>query len=112
MSLISHTLSSLVAPIVVAGGAAVLPPKPADPPKPLSRPKRLRATHTFNPTSPKMLFLEAGDEITFVEEKDSNWWRCRTVDGRVGLAPTNYLQELPPTKFCAIASFAGTSTLT
>jgi uncharacterized protein YgiM (DUF1202 family) len=83
---------------------------PAAPPAPKNTtptiPKRMRVVHEFEGSGRK-ISLQAGDEVVVLDEVDANWWQVRTTDGRVGLAPTNYLQVMPPVMFRAISTFTG-----
>ncbi|VDQ09443.1 unnamed protein product, partial [Trichobilharzia regenti] len=41
------------------------------------------------------LSLHRGDVIEVISRDDENWWRGRTSDGRSGLFPSNYVDDLP-----------------
>ncbi|ODV87019.1 hypothetical protein CANARDRAFT_185428, partial [[Candida] arabinofermentans NRRL YB-2248] len=64
-------------------------------------PKKLefaRALFDFNPENEDMeLKLKKGELIAILSKIDSdgeesNWWRCRSRDGRIGFVPYNYLE--------------------
>ncbi|CAH8641135.1 unnamed protein product [Heterobilharzia americana] len=41
------------------------------------------------------LSLHRGDVVEVINRDDENWWHGRTSDGRCGLFPSNYVDDLP-----------------
>lgn len=81
----------------------------AQPPLNLGRPgeaidpKKLefaRSLYNFNPEDDKMeLALKKGDLVAILSKNSptgepSQWWRCRSRDGRIGFVPYNYLEMI------------------
>ena len=42
--------------------------------------------------------FDSGEVITNIEKPDSNWWQGETQDGKFGLFPANYVEEIDPSK--------------
>ncbi|VEU23520.1 DEKNAAC104666 [Brettanomyces naardenensis] len=70
-------------------------------------PKKLefaRTMYNFNPENEDSeLALQKGDLIAILSKvgpngETSNWWRCRSRDGRIGFVPYNYLQVIKRAK--------------
>ncbi|QPG75371.1 hypothetical protein FOA43_002724 [Brettanomyces nanus] len=66
-------------------------------------PKKLefaRVMYNFNPENEQMeLGLKKGDLVAILSKsgpngEPSNWWRCRSRDGRLGFVPYNYLEVI------------------
>eukprot|EP01102_Stenamoeba_stenopodia_P019360 TRINITY_DN7297_c0_g1_i1.p1 TRINITY_DN7297_c0_g1~~TRINITY_DN7297_c0_g1_i1.p1 ORF type:complete len:937 (+),score=336.38 TRINITY_DN7297_c0_g1_i1:194-3004(+) len=61
-------------------------------------PLRARALYDFNRTTASELSFNFNDELVITEKLEGGWWRAE-LNGKTGLVPKNYLQELtsPPT---------------
>ncbi|EIN13851.1 hypothetical protein PUNSTDRAFT_110019 [Punctularia strigosozonata HHB-11173 SS5] len=78
-----------------AGGGMLTPDNeapPSDAPsaEPVYRAKALYA-YTASPDDPNELSFTKG-EILDIIDKQGKWWQAKKADGRVGIAPSNYLQ--------------------
>ena len=38
--------------------------------------------------------IRAGEQFTFIEQHDANWWKMRSQTGTVGLVPACYLEPV------------------
>ncbi|CAH8561597.1 unnamed protein product [Schistosoma turkestanicum] len=56
---------------------------------------RVIARFDFITKDPSELSLHRGDVIEVINRDDENWWRGRASDGRCGLFPSNYVDDLP-----------------
>ncbi|XP_022253569.1 osteoclast-stimulating factor 1-like isoform X3 [Limulus polyphemus] len=70
--------------------AAPTPPKPA--PKP-GQVKVVRALYRYSAQQPDELSFEEGDILYILDMiTDPNWWKA-SCDGKVGLIPSNYVED-------------------
>lgn len=53
---------------------------------------RVRAIYDFWPSEPGELRILKGNIITVLEYSQTQWWKG-LLDGRIGLFPTNYVEE-------------------
>ncbi|VDP45856.1 unnamed protein product [Schistosoma curassoni] len=56
---------------------------------------RVIARFDFETKGAGELSLHRGDVIEVINRNDENWWRGRTSDGRCGLFPSNFVDDLP-----------------
>ncbi|ODV58379.1 Pex13 Sh3 domain complexed with A peptide from Pex14, partial [Ascoidea rubescens DSM 1968] len=58
-----------------------------------------RALYDFNPENPLIeLPFKKGDLLAVLNKSDlsqSQWWKCRSRDGKSGYVPYNYLELIP-----------------
>lgn len=55
------------------------------------------ALYTFHGSEPGDISFRVGERVKVLDEGDSmdkNWWMGRTVDGRMGLFPSNYVERI------------------
>ncbi|GBG24358.1 SH3 domain-containing YSC84-like protein 1 [Hondaea fermentalgiana] len=69
---------------------ATMPPRPARAPAPARNDTAL-AMYDYNAAQADELSFKANDRITVLDKSDANWWKC-SVNGRSGMAPSNYLK--------------------
>ncbi|GAA5973824.1 hypothetical protein JCM21900_005647 [Sporobolomyces salmonicolor] len=79
--------------------AAFVPPSassaiPAAAPQERRKPSRVKALFDFEGQTPEELPFRKGDVITVVECVYADWWKGE-LRGRVGIFPTNHVEELP-----------------
>ena len=55
----------------------------------------LRALYDFEPATEQELQMRADDILEELEKVDSNWTRVRSSDGKEGLVPIIYVEEVP-----------------
>lgn len=66
---------------------------------------RMIAIAPFTDESEAKLDLHPGDKVDVHVKVTPDWYDVSKEDGSRGLAPSNYLQELPPVMYRAVASF-------
>ena len=60
-----------------------------------------KVLYAYASTQPDELILRVGEVLEVLRrddeegEEEEGWWRCRNWLGEEGVAPANYLQELP-----------------
>ena len=78
-----------------------LPPgKPPLPPAP-AQPKRVvRTLYSFAGDHPEHLPIEDGEILELIDADDADWWKVRrSRDGRTGIVPATYVEELQGTDY-------------
>jgi myosin-1 len=80
------------------GGRRAAPPPPGSSPRkppPAPKPKlpRFRALYDYEAQDADELTLSAGDIVTVSRKDPSGWWQGR-LNGKVGLFPGNYVEEI------------------
>lgn len=69
----------------------------------------VQALYPFSSGNDEELNFEKGEVMEVVEkpENDPEWWKCRKVDGQLGLVPKNYVTVLDSTSHKPAAGSAG-----
>lgn len=53
-----------------------------------------RSVYNYKGKDRGVLPVRAGEQFTFIEQHDANWWKMRSQTGSVGLVPTCYLEPV------------------
>jgi len=53
-----------------------------------------RSVYNYKGKDIGALPVRAGEQFTFIEQHDANWWKMRSQTGSVGLVPACYLEPI------------------
>jgi hypothetical protein len=56
---------------------------------------KCRVTYQFDAEGPLEISVGEGEELYILEKGEDEWWKVRTSDGREGLVPENFVEEIP-----------------
>lgn len=57
--------------------------------------ERYRTLYSYEAQQPDELSFRSGQEMELIDRESDDWLQVRASDGRVGMAPSNYLERIP-----------------